>query len=67
MRWRRRPDPELVRHTLHGTGPEVANTYGEEIMRLRKAMQRAVSELYADDPDSARRLLSEALAENWWK
>lgn len=68
MRLRRRTDHERVRHTLRGM-PEapIANTYGEEIMRLRRAMNEAVTDLYAGEPDVARRRLSAALAERWWR
>lgn len=68
MRLRRRVDQERVRHALRGL-PEgmPPSSYGDEIMRLRKVMQRAITELYRGRPDAARRMLSAALAERWWR
>lgn len=63
MRLRRRPPPERVREVQ----ASVVGSYGEEIMRLRKAIHAAVSELYAGRPDAAQRMLSAALAERWWR
>jgi hypothetical protein len=61
-----RPRKQRVRVSEQGV-PSLSGAWAEEIMRLRRAMNAAVSELYADRPDDARRMLSAALAERWWK
>lgn len=61
---RRPPKPEKVRETLANV---TANHWGEEIVRLRKDMSRALTCLYSNEPAEAQRILSKALAEGWWK
>jgi hypothetical protein len=62
VRLRRRPDPGLVRHALTNMPPSVlANEYGEEIVRLRGEMQRALDLLNDVDLVAARRTLTRAL------
>lgn len=60
---KRRPNPQRVRETL---AEAVQHRMGEEIVSMRKAMQRA-AQLIDSDPEQARRELLAALAENWWK
>jgi hypothetical protein len=63
---RRRSDRERVR-VIQRNLPTISGAWAEEIMRLRRAMNAAVTDLYADRPDAARRRLSAALAERWWR
>jgi hypothetical protein len=62
MRLRRRPNPGRVRHALKNLPPSVlADEYGEEIVRLRGEMQRALDLLNEADPNAARRTITRAL------
>lgn len=64
MRLRRRPKPEKVRATL---GDMVGVQWGEEILRLRRVIRRALMQVNAGRYEEAAETLSEGLAERWWR
>ena len=63
---RRQSDRERVRVTQRNL-PTLSGIWAEEIMRLRRVMNEALRDLYAGNADQARRRLSAALAERWWR
>lgn len=65
---RRKPKPELVRHTLRNLPANfLLDEYGEKIVVLRGEMQRALDALDANDVVAAKRTLRRALHERWWR
>lgn len=66
---RRRPKLRRVRHTLRNMPPDLlASEYGEEIVRLRDTIHRAVDLLEGQAPTQAEALLRATLErERWWK
>lgn len=66
MSLRRKQDLQRIRMARRNL-PTVTTDMAEEVIRLRRAMHRAMGQLDAGVPREARATLRVALQERWWR